>query len=162
MFPKPCLESMHIENGELKPLDFKLLDAKPVYQARSEGRLPIFQNEVYIMNVQQLMPLEVANSLLSNKQNIILHGPPNSGKYSLLQILFNNNDLFIPIYLSASEFTSAEQYISFLLTHTPFITKILTATTMNKILVLVVTGLIKEMKCVNQNICDESCCAKPH
>ena len=141
MFPKPCLESMHIENGELKPLDFKLLDAKPVYQARSEGRLPIFQNEVYIMNVQQLMPLEVANSLLSNKQNIILHGPPNSGKYSLLQILFNNNDLFIPIYLSASEFTSAEQYISFLLTHTPFITKILTATTMNKILVLVVTGL---------------------
>ena len=50
-------------------------------------------------------------------------------------------NIIIPTYICASEFTSAEQYISFLLTHTPLITKILAATTISRILVLVVTGL---------------------
>ena len=151
-YNKPTLISMTMSTkGKLVPLDFHILDDPVVYEGigidddedneLEDDHLPFILNEVKICHAQLLPQLRTCEMLLKTRQNIIIHGPPGSGKSSFLQIFFSKKDSYIPIYINVSDTLDIESIISYIATHTPLISKATAPNTGNKIFVLIFEGL---------------------
>lgn len=123
-YQRPALQSMRIFKGKLIPVEFDLLEEKPIIKRRSDNQMPIVQEDITIINAQMLPNIRTAMYYLKQKVNFIIHGPCDSGKTSFLNVLFNNFDDVIPVVIPASKYLSCSLLSQYISAHTNLISKL--------------------------------------
>ncbi|OHT03622.1 Dynein heavy chain family protein [Tritrichomonas foetus] len=142
-YNKPALYSMRIDKGKLVPLDFTIIDEPPIYIPRLDNLLPMIVDDLTICHAQILPQLKTCDLLLSSHQNIIIHGPLDSGKSSFLRILLRDRERYHPVFINASDSLDTETIISYIALHTPLLSKTAPAPT-SKTYVLIFDGVMKQ------------------
>lgn len=141
VFPRPSLLSLRMYQGKLIPLNFSQMEGRPISPQRAEEELPLLIDEMTVCHPQILPAQRICDMMMLNKQNIIVHGPHDSGKSSFLKILFNGKNNIIPIVIPVNNLLTGERIVNHVITHTSLISKSLDPSLTAKTYVLVFEGL---------------------
>ena len=126
VFPRPCLQAMYPSNNKMAPINYKLLN-ESVYITPNERTFnkddpTILLQDVNVLTAHFIPTLNLAKTLIKNKENIIIYGPKFSGKSNFLNILLkHSDDNIMPIYLSSYtpySNSTTESLLGFLEMHT--------------------------------------------
>jgi DNA polymerase III delta prime subunit len=122
MFKRPSLLAMRFFRGKFIPLDIARLAEKPITFLPGENR-SMSMNDVIVMHPQMLRAAEVASGFIAMHQNLIVHGPPDSGKTALLDFLLHNNEALTAVYIPSSKYHTGQTLIDLISVHTNLISR---------------------------------------
>lgn len=142
-FNAPSLLSLMFSNeGNLEPIDLDVLDDPFFYDDNEDNpQLPTCLDEIKVCHAQILPQLRLSQILLTIHQNIIIHGPCDSGKTSFLDILCQTNESIIPIYIQASDSLDSQTIVQCISSQTSLLSKATMSNIGNKSYVLIFDGI---------------------
>ncbi|KAK8895532.1 hypothetical protein M9Y10_023999 [Tritrichomonas musculus] len=147
-FDHPQLLSIRLLQGEMIPLSSSDLEKPPIFtnsMNKDDKKLPLFVDQLNVIHPQILPALHITELLITSRQNVIIHGPSDSGKTSFLPIIFDGLKNVEPIVVSASCYLTGESITNYLINHTTLIAKSRSRSTHEKKnYILVFDGIEKE------------------
>lgn len=145
-FPHPSLINMRINKNQFIPLNQSKLEKKPIFTHflldKNDSDLPLFTDEISIIHPQVLPQLNLAESLLMSRQNILIHGPFDSGKTSFLPMIFTELTNVEAIPIDVSKYYTIDLIVHFLCTNTSIISK--SSPNQHKNFVLIFDGITSD------------------
>ncbi|OHT05712.1 Dynein heavy chain family protein [Tritrichomonas foetus] len=141
-FTRPMLMSMRFNKGELIPLSSSKLEKPPILRKTEESsKLPFYIDQISVIHPQILPALHMTKLLLMARQNILIHGPNDSGKSSFLPMIFAEMKNVEPIMIKSSKFLTGKAITDYLCTHTQIVSKSKNSSSSQKNFVLVFDGV---------------------
>ncbi|OHS99158.1 Dynein heavy chain family protein [Tritrichomonas foetus] len=121
IYPRPCLSSHRVINGNLAPHDMVIIDQKAVNFPYSN----VFINNVVVPTANFIELSLIFKAYMKQNQSILLSGP--FGKTSFLRFFFSTETDYQPIFIPTSSTKTAEAIYNFIDIHTTITTKFATS-----------------------------------